>query len=96
MALLLLVVALGIPAAERSRVARAEFVRANPCPATGAKGACPGWEVDHRIPLCAGGLDHPSNMQWRTKADHAFKTKFDVTNCRLLRRAPERAGQNER
>ena len=36
-------------------------------PATGSrKNACPGYIIDHVTPLCAGGADHPLNMQWQT------------------------------
>jgi len=75
-------------AVDRSRVVRAEFQRLNPCPATGAtRGACPGFEADHVIALCAGGADHHSNMEWRTREDRALKTKFDTMQCRLKRTA---------
>jgi len=68
---------------QRSKIAVAEFKRDHPCPANGAKrGACPGWEVDHPVPLCAGGPDTKANMQWLTKQAHALKTKRDVMHCR--------------
>lgn len=52
-------------AVERSSSQRAAFVRKNPCPSTGnVKGSCPGYHVDHVVPLACGGSDHPSNMQW--------------------------------
>ena len=41
-----------------------------------------GYEVDHRVPLCAGGSDSPSNMQLLTKAQHRAKTVGDVKSCR--------------
>lgn len=64
------------------------FRAEHPCPATGRRsGACPGWQVDHIRPLCAGGLDRPSNMQWIAVDDHRFKTLVDVRECRKLRRA---------
>lgn len=70
-------------AAERSRSKRAEFMRMNPCPATGkTTGACPGWQVDHHTPLCIGGKDEPANMRWMTVEDHKVKTKSDVRICR--------------
>ena len=48
----------------RCATAKAEFKRLRPCPATGqARGPCPGYVVDHIIPLCAGGPDRPDNMQ---------------------------------
>lgn len=74
-------------AAERSKAVRAEFQRSHPCPATGApRGACPGFEVDHVVPLCAGGPDATSNMQWLTHEEHSRKTKRDVLHCRLTRK----------
>ncbi|KRC36419.1 HNH endonuclease [Acidovorax sp. Root219] len=64
------------------------FRSEHPCPATGrARGACPGWQVDHIVPLCAGGADHPSNMQWISREDHAWKTFIDTRECRKARRA---------
>jgi hypothetical protein len=46
--------------------ARRDFRRVHPCPATGkTKGRCPGWVIDHIVPLRDGGLDDPANMQWR-------------------------------
>lgn len=70
-------------AAQRSAKAVAEFRRANPCPATGkARGACPGWQVDHRHPLCAAGADKPENLQWLSVEDHKAKTRLDHALCR--------------
>lgn len=69
-------------AADRSPVIRAEFIRQNPCPATGStRGACPGYQVDHVQPLCAGGKDEPGNLQWLTVQEHQRKTKRDVAAC---------------
>jgi hypothetical protein len=35
------------------------------CPATGKHaGACPGWAIDHVVPLDCGGVDAVWNMQW--------------------------------
>lgn len=34
-------------------------------------------EVDHVVPLFAGGLDHPSNLQTLCRECHAFKTDMD-------------------
>lgn len=67
----------------RDRAQVNQFKAQEPCPATGrARGACPGWEVDHITPLCAGGPDHHSNMQWISVEDHRFKTFVDVRECR--------------
>ena len=60
-----------------------EFQQRHPCPSTGKyTGGCPGWERDHIIPLCRGGADHPSNMQWLTIEQHRAKTRGDVRSCR--------------
>lgn len=50
----------------RNRAVVRAFRSMNPCPTTGrSRGACPGWVVDHVTPLCAGGPDSVSNMQWQ-------------------------------
>src|SRR6266480_2121778 len=65
---------------------RAEFVKKHPCPATGKKkGACPGYVVDHIKPLCAGGADHPSNMQWQTRKEAKIKDRREAEQCRRFR-----------
>lgn len=51
----------------RSQKARIEFKKRHPCPATGqSAGSCPGWVIDHILPLKRGGHDLPCNMQWQT------------------------------
>jgi len=78
--------ALGQPIV-RSAAETAAFKRENPCPSTGLRrGACPGWQIDHVRPLCAGGLDHRSNMGWLNVDDHRFKTLVDARECRKLRK----------
>lgn len=65
-----------------------EFRQANECPATGrAKGRCPGYEVDHIVALCLGGPDTVKNMQWLAVKTHKAKTRVDVKQCRINRRA---------
>jgi len=59
---------------KRDPAARRAFVRSHPCPATGkTTGACPGYVVDHVIPLKGGGADAPENMQWQTVAEARAK-----------------------
>lgn len=71
----------------RSAAVVREWRQTHPCPANGLKtGPCPGWQVDHRWPLCAGGLDRPDWLQWLTVADHRTKTRLDLKGCRILRR----------
>ena len=67
----------------RSTAERLAFTHENPCPSTGQRrGACPGFEVDHIQPLCAGGPDKRENLQWLSVEDHRFKTRVDVRECR--------------
>jgi hypothetical protein len=50
-------------------IRRADVLRAfrdlYPCPATGqTRGACPGWALNHTIPLACGGFDSVANLSW--------------------------------
>jgi hypothetical protein len=50
---------------QRSSAVVRAFQQRWACPATHQHtGACPGWAVDHVIPLACGGLDAVSNLQW--------------------------------
>ena len=52
---------------KRDRAARRAFQSLHPCPSTGrTTGACPGYVVDHILPLKRGGTDSPDNMQCQT------------------------------
>lgn len=66
-----------------------EFQRQTPCPATQSiAGPCPGWQIDHIEPLCAGGADRVENLQWLTVQEHKWKTRTDVRVCRSLGKLP--------
>ena len=63
---------------QRSSSARTEFIRKSPCPATGlSSGSCPGYIVDHIVPLKRGGPDTPNNMQWQTEAAAKAKDRWE-------------------
>lgn len=50
---------------KRSRAVLREFRALYPCPSTGkTTGACPGWALDHTVPLVCGGCDAVGNLQW--------------------------------
>jgi len=85
--LLLLITILACPASASARVARQvrAFRAAHPCPATGKpSGPCPGWVVDHVIPLCLGGADAPANMQWQERQESLQKDVLERRACALM------------
>jgi hypothetical protein len=80
---LMLAVLCVVPADGRSRHVATEFQREHPCPSAGkTRGACPGYVKDHVTPLCAGGADAVSNMQWQTVADGKAKDRWERSLCR--------------
>lgn len=82
-ALLIAALCFSANADARSKAQVNHFKRSHPCPATGkADGTCPGYVVDHIKPLCAGGADRPSNMQWQTIAQAKAKDRVERTQCR--------------
>lgn len=94
LALALLFAALSAQVMARDRAKVRAFRADHPCPSTNqVRGACPGFHVDHVIPLCAGGPDLPSNMQWITREDHRFKTLVDVRECRKAKKAASTPAQ---
>jgi len=67
----------------RDPAQRAAFTHSHPCPSTGrTSGRCPGYVVDHVTPLCAGGADRPSNMQWQTVSEGKNKDRLERQQCR--------------
>lgn len=67
---------------KRSTHALQTFVSQQACPGTGQnKLPCPGYQIDHKIPLKCHGPDTPANMQWLTIAAHAAKTKREFAWC---------------
>lgn len=62
----------------RCRSHREAFRALYPCPSTGrTRGRCPGYVIDHIVPLKRGGLDDPSNMQWQTVAAARAKDRWE-------------------
>lgn len=81
---------------KRSQSAKVEFKAENPCPATGArKGPCNGYVIDHRMPLCAGGIDSPKNMAW-SKIDEAKKKDLEeIRLCGAIRQGRMAYGDSQ-
>ena len=85
-AVLALAAPLVLAKAHRDPAQRATFMQQHPCPSTGkTKGRCPGYVVDHVKPLCAGGPDRPSNMQWQTVEASKDKDRLEREQCRRYR-----------
>src|SRR4051812_39007510 len=62
----------------RSTTAKRAFQKSHPCPSTRkTTGACPGYVIDHVVPLKRGGADAPGNMQWQTAAAAKAKDKIE-------------------
>lgn len=90
-AALLLLASTTVSSLPRSGAEVRAFRATHACPATARhRGPCPGFQVDHTIPLCAGGLDRRENMKWLSVEDHKWKTFVDQRECRKLRVAAGR------
>lgn len=71
----------------RDHAAHRAFRAAHPCPSTQkTTGRCPGFVVDHIIPLCIGGPDAPANMQWQPLEESRVKDRFELQQCAVWRR----------
>ena len=73
-----------------ARVAELEFQRLHPCPANGAReGDCPGYAIDHVVPLCLGGPDVAYNMRWLRLSELKRSSSDETRECRSRRQEPE-------
>lgn len=53
------------------------FKRLYACPSTGLhKGPCPGWAIDHVVPIACSGADAVYNMQWLPDEIKSAKGEF--------------------
>lgn len=78
---MILVLLMGTQASEvRGRKLVNEFRRA-----TGYPLGRPGYVVDHRIPLCAGGPDVLANLQWQAMAESYRKDAFERALCLAMK-----------
>lgn len=85
----ILLIALSTFALARDPAQVRAFRKLNACPSTGKfVGACPGYVVDHKWPLCLGGADLPSNMQWQTTQESYVKDRLERAACRLQKTCP--------
>ena|SRR5712664_1321923 len=63
---------------------RAAFLRGHACPTGDSQFDCLGYVVGIIKPLCAGGRDQPSNMQWLTIQEAMEKAKQEREICRAV------------
>jgi len=69
---------------KRSHVAKNDFKKQNPCPSNGNnQGPCPGYVIDHIIPIVCNGDDTPSNMQWQSISEGKAKDRWERKNCQI-------------
>lgn len=80
LAVLLLLVSLDASQLPRSRSLIRRFARE-----TGYPNGRPGYVVDHKIPLCAGGPDALPNLQWQELVESKVKDRFELQLCRDLK-----------
>ena len=67
---------------KRSAKAKRDFQRGQPCPSSGqSKGPCPGYQIDHTVPLACGGPDTPVNMQWLSLTEKRAKDRIERKDC---------------
>jgi 5-methylcytosine-specific restriction endonuclease McrA len=79
--------------ARRSGAARRHFAKIHACPSTGAhKASCPGYQIDHIVPLKCGGADAVYNMQWLTVTAHHEKTRREAGLCLKPRKKKSKPG----
>ncbi len=78
---------------KRSRAVLREFAKVFPCPRTlEPVTSCPGWSINHTIPLASGGCDSQLNLQWlpnviKTCASPWCVDRWERTYHALPRRA---------
>ena len=65
----------------RDRSVVRQFQQTHVCPSTGKTGKCPGYVVDHVVPLACGGPDAVTNMQYQTKTDARAKDNWERKGC---------------
>lgn len=72
---------------KRSEAVKDAFKHSHPCPTTGkTSGPCPGYVIDHIVPLCASGPDAAYNMQWQTTDQSKEKDRWERKECTAFRR----------
>jgi hypothetical protein len=72
---------------KRSEAVKGAFKHSHPCPTTGKTiGPCPGYVIDHIVPLCASGPDAVYNMQWQTTEQSKEKDRWERKECTAFRR----------
>ena len=84
---LLVILLFGSAAYARDHAEYSAFRKSAPCPSTSkTTGPCPGWVVDHIVPLCWGGADAPGNMAWEQVRQSYLKDKFEREACAMKKK----------
>ena len=82
---MILLLALLLASPVRSSSTVHAFKAKHPCPAPVADGGCPGYVVDHVVPLCYGGPDAVANMQWQRADAARQKDVLELYVCRHMK-----------
>lgn len=98
----LLLLSLTSLAADRSSTARRHFAKEHPCPVTKVAkpdhcygtvgGKRVAYVIDHVVPLCAGGADLPTNMQWSRLEISKLKDRVEKATCHCMKKYGAEAG----
>ncbi len=68
----------------RSSTAIAHFKKERACPANDKHtGSCPGYVIDHIVPLACNGKDDPINMQWQSVKEGKAKDRWERRDCSI-------------
>jgi hypothetical protein len=71
---------LGVKRSQDGKIIRSEEAKREYLKSIGKDSLPEGYQIDHKVPLYAGGCDCPENMQLLTTQEHKIKTKNDYMN----------------
>lgn len=96
MKILVLLAALAVMpalAVDRSTTERRHFAAEHPCPVNKQRiySGCAGFNIDHKVPLCANGPDTAANMQWLPVKVKRSKDAIEHAVCACVKKHGEKA-----
>lgn len=75
-------------AVDRSTTERRHFAAEHPCPVNKQRVyyGCAGFNIDHKVPICAGGADVAANMQWLSVKVKKSKDRIENAYCACVQK----------